>query len=140
MLNKRLFELTVILLAAVFMSVNLPAGDSAVPEAAPAMECAQAQSCSDSCCWENNLYNMGRGLVNILTCWLEVPRCLIYHNSQVPVMGLVVGACQGVGLTGMRAFAGVADVASFGFMTDSIYKSYHDFGEWVWNSRWVPKN
>ena len=90
--------------------------------------------------WTDNLCNMGRGLVNVATCWLEVPRCLIYHNSQLPVLGVVVGACQGAGFTVIRAFAGVADIASFGFMSDSIYTSCHDFNEWVWDSRWVPHN
>ena len=99
-----------------------------------------ADNTNDECSCQRNFYNMGRGLTNIVTCWLEVPRCLIYHNSQVPVMGLVVGACEGVGMTAIRAFAGVADFASFGFMTDSIYRSCHDFNEWVWESRWVPKN
>ncbi|MBO5924028.1 MAG: hypothetical protein J6Q81_05895 [Lentisphaeria bacterium] len=89
---------------------------------------------------EKNLMNMGRGLVNVATCWVEVPRCLIYHNSQVPVLGLVVGACQGAGFTAVRAFAGVADFLSFGFMSDSIYKSCHGFDEWVWEERWVPHN
>ena len=95
---------------------------------------ANERSCAD------NFYNMGRGLVNMATCWLEVPRCLVYHNSQLPVLGVVVGACQGAGFTVIRAFAGVADFASFGFMSDSIYESCHGFEPWVWDARWVPKN
>ena len=87
----------------------------------------------------NNFANMGRGLVNIVTCFLEVPRCLVYRNGQVPVLGLLAGACEGAGLTGVRAFAGVADFLSFGFMTDAIYRVNADFHEWVWESPWVPK-
>ena len=93
---------------------------------------------SNSATWEKNVANVGRGLVNVVTCWVEVPRCLVYHNSQVPVLGVVVGACQGAGFTAVRAFAGVADILSFGFMSDSIYKSCHGFDEWVWDERWVP--
>ena len=105
-----------------------------------AVQTVPAEQKTEECSgWENNLCNMGRGLVNIVTCFLELPRCLIYYNSQVPVMGAVVGACQGAGLTAVRAFAGVADFASFGFMTDSIYESCFDFNEYVWESRWVPK-
>lgn len=108
-------------------------------ESAPAAK-AEAVQCQESCTGaEKNLCNMGRGLVNVLTCWLEVPRCLVYHNSQLPVLGVVVGAVQGAGFTATRAFAGVADFASFGFMTDSIYKSCHGFEEYVWEARWVPK-
>ena len=93
---------------------------------------------SNSATWEKNVANVGRGLVNVVTCWVEVPRCLVYHNSQVPVLGVVVGVCQGAGFTAVRAFAGVADILSFGFMSDSIYKSCHGFDEWVWDERWVP--
>ena len=108
-------------------------------ENAPAAT-AEAVQCQESCTGvEKNLCNMGRGLVNIVTCWLEVPRCLVYHNSQLPVLGAVVGAVQGAGFTATRAFAGVADFASFGFMSDSIYKCCHGFEEYVWEARWVPK-
>lgn len=99
-----------------------------------------AECSENSFAGEKNLMNMGRGLVNVVTCWLEVPRCLVYHNSQVPVLGLVVGACQGAGFTAIRAFAGVADFLSFGFMSDSVYTSCHGFDEWVWDERWVPEN
>ncbi len=88
---------------------------------------------------EAHLRNVGRGVINILTCYWEVPRCLIYRNSQVPVLGVLAGACEGVGLTGVRAFAGVADVLSLGFMTDSIYQVDSNFHAWVWESPWVPK-
>ena len=98
----------------------------------------QAASTESSGCGKN-FYNMGRGLGNIATCWMEVPRALVYHNSQLPVLGVVVGACQGVGYTAVRAFAGVADILSFGFMSDSIYESCGDFKEWVWQSPWLPE-
>ena len=131
MFSKKIKFLAV-LAAACVVSFSVAAAENQT--AAPA-----AAECS-SCSCEKNFYNMGRGLVNIVTCWLEVPRCLIYHNSQVPVMGAVVGACEGAGLTVIRAFAGVADFLSFGFMTDSIYETTYDFKEWVWDSRWIPQN
>ena len=131
-----LMKKTFVLLIAGVLSLNVMAAEASAPAAAAAETPAAAEEYS----CKKNFYNMGRGLTNIVTCFLEVPRCLIYHNSQVPVMGMVVGACQGAGMTVIRAFAGVADFASFGFMTDSIYHSCHDFGEWVWESRWVPKN
>ena len=109
--------------------------------------CAVAAMTATAVCNDNissandysaNFANVGRGFVNVATCWMEVPRCLVYYNSQVPVLGLVVGACQGAGLTAIRAFAGVADILSFGYMSDSIYTSCHGFKEWVWDERWVP--
>ena len=113
----------------------LTAGAGAVRagEAAPAENAVEARSSG------NNFANMGRGLVNILTCFLEVPRCLLYRNSQVPVLGVVAGACEGAGLTGVRAFAGAADLLSFGFMTDVTYRVNPNFHEWVWDSPWVQK-
>ena len=126
-------------LIAVLSVFSLLAFDVCGAETAKAA--VQKQECveADSCCCEKNLYNMGRGLVNVATCWLEIPRCFVYHNSQVPVMGTVVGVCEGVGFTTVRAFAGVADFISLGFMTDSIYLCNHEFKEWVWASRWLPK-
>ena len=89
--------------------------------------------------WERNLGNVGRGFVNVLTCCWEVPRCLILRNSQVPVLGIVAGACEGAGLTGVRALAGVGDILSLGFMTDKVYHVSADFQEWVWDSTWIPQ-
>ena len=122
---KSLWKKTVIVCAAiVMMTANAVASDNS----GKSFDC------------EKNVMNMGRGLVNVATCWMELPRCMVYHNSQLPVLGLVVGTCQGAGFTVIRAFAGVADLLSFGFMTDSIYTSCHGFDEWVWDERWVPHN
>ena len=119
---KSFLKKIVIMLAAAAMTVSV----------------AAAETADTSFDYEKNVCNMGRGLVNVVTCWMELPRCLVYHNSQVPVLGLVVGACQGAGFTAIRAFAGVADILSFGFMSDSVYTSCHGFDEWVWEERWVP--
>jgi hypothetical protein len=85
----------------------------------------------------NNFYNMGRGVVNLTTCWLEVFRCMVYRNSEVPFWGFIAGAVEGSGLTGMRAFGGVTDVMFLGFDIGSIYND--QFQDFVWNSKWVPK-
>ncbi|MEG1979649.1 MAG: hypothetical protein RR060_02930, partial [Victivallaceae bacterium] len=64
---------------------------------------------------KGNLYNMGRGLVSIVTSPAEIPRCMVYRNSEVPVFGLVDGFVTGCGMTVLRAFAGVTDVVFLGF-------------------------
>lgn len=120
-------------IAAVCILLAAAAGTVRAEEAAPAESVVEERSSG------NNFANMGRGLVNILTCFLEVPRCLVYRNGQVPVLGVLAGACEGTGLTGVRAFAGVADLLSFGFMPDAIYRVNADFHEWVWDSPWVQK-
>jgi hypothetical protein len=86
----------------------------------------------------NNFYNMGRGVVNLTTCWLEVFRCMVYRNSEVPFWGFIGGAVEGTGLTGMRAFGGVTDVMFLGFDIGSIYND--QFQDFVWSSKWVPKS
>jgi hypothetical protein len=83
-----------------------------------------------------NLYNMGRGVVNLTTCWLEVFRCMVYRNSEVPFWGFVAGTVEGAGLTGMRAFGGVTDFIFLGFDIGSIYND--QFREFIWDSNWVP--
>ena len=105
-----------------------------------ALGAGNAAADEETAAGNNNLAKMGRGLVNIATCFLEVPRCLIYRNSQVPVLGVIAGTCEGAGMTGVRAFAGAADFLSVGFMGDSIYRIDPDFREWVWESPWVPRN
>jgi len=86
----------------------------------------------------NNFYNMGRGVVNIGTCWLELFRCMVYRNSEVPFWGFIAGAVEGSGFTGMRAFGGVTDFIFLGFDIGSIYND--KFQEFVWNSQWIPES
>jgi len=77
-----------------------------------------------------------RGLANVSTCWLELPRCAIYDNAEVPFFGLIVGIPEGTMFTVARALTGVADIISFGATGDSIYgKRYPDF---VWEANWLP--
>ncbi|QSH40095.1 hypothetical protein P0136_01470 [Lentisphaerota bacterium ZTH] len=85
----------------------------------------------------SHLYNIGRGITNIATCWLEVPRCMVYRNSQVPFWGFVAGSIEGVGTTAMRAFAGVTDVLFLGYDYGLVYDN--QFGDFIWDARWQPK-
>ena len=134
MLTSRFFKQMLVLVIAGVVSFSVAAADNGAVGNTTATEVS-----GESFRGEENLCNMGRGIVNIATCWLEIPRCIIYHNSQVPVMGTIVGICEGAGFTVVRAFSGVMDFISFGFMSDSIYNSTHEFKEWVWDSRWQPE-
>ena len=84
----------------------------------------------------SNLANMGRGLVNILTCFLEVPRCLVYWNCEKPIFGLIAGAVNGTGCTAMRLMTGVTDILTLGFDYGTVFND--DFRPFVWQSRWLP--
>ena len=85
---------------------------------------------------KGNFYNMGRGLVGIVTSPAEIPRCMVYRNSEVPVFGLVDGFVTGCGMTVLRAFAGVTDVVFLGFDSGLLYNSI--FRDFVWDENWLP--
>ncbi|MDD3154215.1 MAG: hypothetical protein PHS41_05055 [Victivallaceae bacterium] len=82
----------------------------------------------------HNGAHMWRGVVNICTCFFELPRCMILGNSRLPFFGFIGGAVEGVGLTGVRCFAGLTDVIFLGFDPGRIYSK--NFAPYVWNSPW----
>ena len=108
-----------LVLAACVIAVAVSAG-----EAAPAQE--------ENC----NLRNMGRGVVNIVTCVLEIPRCMVYRNCEMPFWGLIAGAVDGAGCTAMRAVTGVTDILFLGFDYGTAFNQ--SFRPYVWDSRWLP--
>ncbi len=69
----------------------------------------------------SNFYVIGRGLANLTTCWLEVPRCMVYDNVGVPVAGLAIGLPDGLLMTAARAASGVLDLATFGFSGELVH-------------------
>lgn len=81
-------------------------------------------------------YCLSRGIVNIATCPLEIPRCMIYDNTVIPVIGLVGGVIEGAGMTVYRALSGTADIVALGFSG----KGFHSerFPDFVWSSKWFP--
>lgn len=65
----------------------------------------------------------GRGLTNVLTCWLEIPHSVaIEWNKTDAVSGIIVGTSKGVTWTAARLFAGVYEVATFPFPTPEDYR------------------
>lgn len=77
----------------------------------------------------------GRGIVNIATCWLEIPRCFVYDNTAMPFFGLIVCFPDGAFFTVTRVLAGTGDIITLGFMGDVYTQRYPDF---VWESNWLP--
>lgn len=111
------------------------AEEAATVEAVPQETVQQAENDNGGGVGEN-LYHMGRGVVNIGTCWLEVFRCMIYRNSEAPFWGFVAGAVEGCGFTMLRAFSGVTDILFLGFEPGNIFEPR--FAEFVWDSPWIP--
>jgi len=66
---------------------------------------------------------LGRGLVNILTGWIELPRN-IYKTSveSNPLTGITVGLAKGLGMTVVRTGAGIYETATFPFPLPQEYK------------------
>lgn len=126
-------RLPLILLAVVsFAVLSAAAAECGAPAATP----VAVEPSPSSCPAATNLYRVGRGLTNIGTCALEMPRCMLYDNSEVPFWGAIAGAFEGAGCTAMRAFAGVVDVISFGFDAGRVYDE--NFRDFVWQSKWLP--
>jgi putative exosortase-associated protein (TIGR04073 family) len=63
---------------------------------------------------ENASGKFGRGLVNILTGWLEVFHNIIQvSKDENPFLGITVGTIKGIGKTLARTGSGVFDVLTF---------------------------
>ena len=89
--------------------------------------------------WLDNMaYNCGRGFVNCLTFWVEVPRNLIFENLRNPFFGTITGTSDGAFLSLARAFGGATDVLTFGLTGSGIYSD--SFPEYVWQSNWIPND
>ena len=70
-------------------------------------------------------FKMTRGLVNLATCWGELPRCIYTESADNAYLGPIEGLFKGLFLTGVRAVAGGLDFASLGSVDDmySVYET-----------------
>lgn len=59
-------------------------------------------------------HKLGRGIVNVLTCWVEIPRQISQDWQETdPVTGLVTGTVKGVGWGFARLASGVYETVTF---------------------------
>lgn len=62
----------------------------------------------------NPATKIGRGMVNMATCWIEVPKQICLTSSEYdPLIGLTFGVIKGAVYTVLRGAAGVYDTATF---------------------------
>ena len=63
---------------------------------------------------QDPIHKMGRGLVNVLTGWIELPK-QVHLGSQEdnPVIGLGRGLLKGAGLTLLRGGVGIYEAVTF---------------------------
>jgi len=80
-------------------------------------------SVSSMCYAQDVLRKLGRGLANILTGWIEIPKN-IYDTSveENIAMGLTVGLARGIGMTVVRTGAGIYETITFPFPLPEDYE------------------
>ena len=78
-------------------------------------------------------FKMCRGVINLATCWVELPRCIYVETSDNAIIGPLKGVFKGLGLTVVRASAGALDLVTFGTVDDtySVYDRF-SFPYFVW--------
>src|SRR5687767_12446423 len=65
-------------------------------------------------CAGKMLHKLGRGITNVFTCWVEVPRNIaIQWERTDPVTGFFVGGIKGLGWGFARFTTGVYETVTF---------------------------
>ncbi len=60
------------------------------------------------------IHKAGRGVVNVLTCWIEIPKQLhLGSQEDNPVSGVGMGIAKGVSLTVLRVGVGAYEAVTF---------------------------
>lgn len=61
------------------------------------------------------LHKLGRGVTNLVTGWLEVPRHIAkrWREYGEPITGTIVGGCEGVGWGFLRTVNGAYEIVTF---------------------------
>jgi putative exosortase-associated protein (TIGR04073 family) len=68
-------------------------------------------------------HKLGRGVVNVLTGWVEIPKTIAKEWTKTdPITGTVTGAFKGVVVAIARTFVGFYEVISFPFPVPSDYQ------------------
>lgn len=63
---------------------------------------------------QDPIHKMGRGVVNILTGWLELPKQFsLGKQEDNPVVGMGMGLMKGAGLTVLRVGVGLYEAVTF---------------------------
>ncbi|MDD5634088.1 MAG: exosortase system-associated protein, TIGR04073 family [Candidatus Omnitrophica bacterium] len=78
---------------------------------------------ASQCYAQDPAKKLGRGLANVLTGWVELPKN-IYETSVEENMltGITMGLAKGVGMTIVRTGAGVYEAVTFPFPIPEDYK------------------
>ena len=73
------------------------------------------------------LHKAGRGLTNVLTCWIEVPKNFhLGTQEDNPVLGALWGLVKGAGLGATRLAVGAYEVVTFPVPVPKDYASPYE--------------
>jgi putative exosortase-associated protein (TIGR04073 family) len=79
---------------------------------------------------QDPIHKMGRGVVNVLTGWIELPKQIqLGSQEDNPVVGLGRGLVRGVSLTVIRAGVGVFEALTFPLPYPKAYASPYEHME-----------
>ena len=80
-------------------------------------------SVSSMCYAQDALRKLGRGLANVLTGWIEIPKNIYDTSVEENIgMGLTVGLAKGIGMTVVRTGAGIYETITFPFPLPEDYE------------------
>jgi putative exosortase-associated protein (TIGR04073 family) len=69
------------------------------------------------------LHKLGRGVTNVLTCWVEIPRTVAREWERTdPATGIVLGTAKGLGWGFTRLATGVYETFTFPFPIPADYE------------------
>lgn len=75
------------------------------------------------CYAQDPLKKLGRGLANILTGWVELPKNIYETSVEENVLsGITMGLAKGIGMTIVRTGAGVYETITFPFPIPEDYQ------------------
>ncbi|RQW78371.1 MAG: exosortase system-associated protein, TIGR04073 family [Geobacter sp.] len=80
---------------------------------------------------EKMSFKLARGVTNIATCVVEIPKQTYLTTRARGAMGYVIGPMEGIGMTLYRAFTGVTDTVFFMVPQPGYYDPMID-PEFVW--------
>ena len=76
---------------------------------------------------QDPIHKVGRGLVNVLTSWIEIPKNMhLGMQEENPVLGVGWGLVKGVGLAAMRIGIGAYEAVTFPLPYPKAYASPYE--------------
>ena len=76
---------------------------------------------------QDPIHKLGRGVTNVLTCWIELPKNFHLGMQETnPVLGVGGGLIKGVGLAATRLIVGAYETVSFPVPFPAAYASPYE--------------